>query len=187
MKTININIYKYSELSEKAKEKVRYKYQDNIYIDETDFDGIFKILDYLGIDIREYLQTGEYYLNSNVLDNLTGERAFAYFENNLSSKLRISYTGKKRWEYFKYGKEYRPGKIKPCPFTGLCYDEDYIKEIQYSLKKGYSVKDIINFCFDLRRKLFEQEFEYQCSEEYMTEYFEDNEIFFLKDGTIYRN
>lgn len=111
---------------------------------------------------------------------LTGNRALAWLENNLLGDLRIKFMPygridkehhwkSSRAELSKYGQYYRPGMIRPCPFTGVCFDEDYIESLQKSIKAGDTLKDAFAELADVAAKLFQAEIEYQNSEEYFLE------------------
>lgn len=149
MKTKTINIYSYKELSEEAKEKAlqdfRGKQTDIFWIDETieSLKSLFENCS--GISLKDY-SLGEYnswirveFANEEV-ENFTGKRAMAWLENNLLSNIRTSYYGEKRKELRKYGNGYYAGKIKPCPFTGYCVDDDLLDDLLKEIKEGTDLK-----------------------------------------------
>lgn len=107
-------------------------------------------------------------MDSDVRD-LSGPRAMAWLENNLLGDLRIPFKGSKRWELAKYGQYYRPGMIKPCPFTGVCFDEDMLESLQRDIKAGESLGYAFSNLANVAAKAMESEVEYLQSEEYFLE------------------
>lgn len=110
---------------------------------------------------------------------LTGNRALAWLENNLLADLRIPnrpmffrlgvgepYQPTDRGELAKYGQYYRPGMIKPCPFTGVCFDEDYIESLLKSIKAGDTLQEAFAELANVAAKAMQSEIEAQNSEEY---------------------
>lgn len=182
-----MNIYDYSELTDSSKMKANTYYFNHLfYIDIEEFNGVFQILEHFGI-FKKNMASYSHIYDSDRFDNIIGKRAIAYFENNLFTHYRIRYKSKERWRLSKYGSSYRAGKIIPCPFTGVCFDDDYINYINESLKEmNNSVTDILNGLLELRKRLIESEEEYMSTDEYISEYFESNEYKFFQDGTIYK-
>lgn len=113
--------------------------------------------------------------------NLEGQRALAWLENNLLGSLRIPFTGSQRWELSKYGKYYRSGMIKPCPFTGVCFDEDMIESLLKDIKAGDSLGDAFSNLASVAAKLMEAELESLQSEEY---FLEQDHFQYTKDGKL---
>ena len=52
---------------------------------------------------------------------LTGARSFAWIENNIFALVRQGWNIKDKGR-----KYYRPGVVKACPYTGVCFDEDIL-------------------------------------------------------------
>lgn len=114
---------------------------------------------------------------------LSGPRAMAWIENNLLSRLRIPWTGPKRANYRKYGDGYKPGQIKSCPFTGMCYDDDLLD----CLVKNVYVEnmDLKSAFEDLAReceKILEAAVDYQNTEEYFLQEADGQGMEFDKRG-----
>lgn len=131
--------------------------------------------------------------NQDEAGELSGNRALAWLENNLLGDLRIPnrpmffrlgagepYQPTDRGELAKYGQHYRAGMIKPCPFTGVCFDEDFIESLLNSIKAGDTLQEAFSGLADVAAKLFRSEIEYQNSEEYFLENSDDLE--FTIDG-----
>ena len=180
MKTITI--YTPRELKEhcpenyqKAYEKYRDSHDDYLpfHIEEV-MESLKEVFKHSGIILKDWsIYAWSYSCIDFNLDedigNLSGARAFAWLENNLLSDLRIPWTGEKRKNLRKYGRYYRPGRIKPCPFTGVCYDEDFLESLYNNIKSGMCIQDSYLDLANTARKLFEAEFEDVMSEEYFLE------------------
>jgi hypothetical protein len=149
MKTINV--YQFNELSEKSKEYAIEQYKENHISDDFYQSEIIDCLITLlntcdNLKIKNY-SLGNYHSYLNIdfnyddIEYFTDKRAFCWIENNLLYKVRISFTGKKRFELSKYGSYYRAGLIKPCPFTGICYDEDFLESLIDDIKQGCNLKE----------------------------------------------
>lgn len=142
----------------------------------------------LGVKLRDWNLTSEVHrcncrfdLDDNTRE-LTGRRAFAWFENNLFADLRIPFTGKRRRSVAKFGAFYRPGMVEPCPLTGVCYDEYFLYHIKAGCRAGDSVGDILRGLADCAGRLMEKEEQFRTSEECLMEDAEANEWLFTIDG-----
>jgi hypothetical protein len=208
MKTIAIKLYKFSELSEEAKQTaINYFQSDQDYShiwheaknSLNKFCDIFNIA-WCNIDPEEPYRN-EYSLNldSDVLA-LSGFRLAAKLWSNyktdifkgkyysLWSKKDVSY------EHYKNGYpvlKFRHSKIitdNGHVLTGVCYDDSLLKPIYDYLEKPNTridfetlLHDCINsFCHDIA-----SEIEYQNSEEAIAETIEANEYAFTEDGQLY--
>lgn len=193
MRTKTINIYSFDELSEEAKEKAIEYYRERnteiFWMDETieSLKELFKNCD--GISLKDY-SLGEYqswikvdFTNEEV-ENFTGKRAMAWIENNLLSNIRTSYYGNKRKELRKYGNGYYAGKIKPCPFTGYCVDDDLLDDLIKEVKDGNDLKTVFEGLAITIQRIIQNEVECQNSEEYIAEHFEANGYEFDEEGNI---
>lgn len=192
MKTETINLYRYSELSDEAKERAlddwrAHNYEIN-WQDEL-FDSLKTLIERSGFKLSDYsLGLERSYIRLDMPDEIAvmeGPRAMAWIENNLLSNLRISPAQYKAKGYAKYGKAYRVGCIKPCPFTGVCYDEDFLDSLLANIRQGYCLKDCYNWLANKYQELLDAEYEYQTSEEYIAETFEANDYHFTEDGTLW--
>lgn len=189
MKTIKL--YTAEELKKKHPKGFDYALnhfqnsQDEIFWTDEIMDSLKAIFKASGIRLLDW-SIGAYSYSSIRFDmekdtrELSGVRAQAWLENNLLSDLRIPYTGKKRWELSQYGQYYRAGMIKPCPFTGVCFDEDFLESLQNDIKTGSTLGEAYDNLCDVARKLLENELDYQTSEEYFLE----QDYHFTKDGQL---
>jgi hypothetical protein len=193
MKTIEL--YTPQELKEanpKGFEKAHqnYNYEDTEIPWQSEIvDSLKAIIKESGLALRDWSISGDCPSQSwlkvdmeSDVANISGQRALAWLENNLLSDLRIPFIPMftrfqlpdgswtehqptRRGELAQYGEYYRPGMIKPCPFTGVCFDEDFIEALVKAVKDGDTLEDAYRGLAQVAGKLFEQEIEQAQSEE----------------------
>lgn len=192
MRTEKIELFKFEELSEEAKEHAIEKYREEnwrygIAWQEEIFDSLKTLLKTANIPLRDYeLNLERSWIKIDIDDavgELHGKRAMAWLENNLLSKLRVPFVGKKRWERSKYG--YRAGFIPDCPFTGYCADDDYLDSLIADVKSGSCLKDCFLWLANKYQEILNSEYEFQNSDEYIEDALIDNEYEFTVDGEMY--
>jgi len=214
METVEIKLYKFSELSEEVKEKAINQYRENEYkhtpwfIDEVNqcfekFADIFSI-EWRNIDYEEPYRN-DYHLtfDDNIL-NLTGQRLATYIWNNYKSDLfkhkylksfddhknhkRVkNYTAKRTGN--KYCSYYSAIQLdNSCVLTGMCYDHNILDPIYEFLNKPNDRIDfetLLNDCINSLCHAVSSEIEYQYSDEAITETIEANDYDFTEDGEMY--
>lgn len=193
-KTITTNVYKFDELSEKAKEKFIAESRDSgmeIHCDEL-VDCMKSAMNEMGIAIKDYSIgiDGSGYIKLDAdNDDLEGARAYAYIMNNFFEGVDKKKLVYKEWEKRRVSRLDRKDWMDNCPFSGWCYD--------------YAVKEALDsWCNDLREgkspsiRDFLDELEWAYLKELSDEYYgfdeaeardlaEANDYEFLEDGTIY--
>ena len=188
-----ITLYNSQELKESFPDAYQRAYED--YRDNIDFihwqeeilDSLKAVFEYSDILLRNW-EIGAYHYSfvdydlSDEVCNLSGARAFAWLENNLFSNLRISWYGEERKRLRKYGKYYYPSRIKPCPFTGACFDEDFLDSLRNDIKHGGTIEDAYHNLARTAQRLMEAELEGQQSEEYFLDFAWANEFCYTEDG-----
>lgn len=127
---------------------------------------------------------GRHYDSGADVSALSGPRAMAWLENNLLAGLRIGWTEKRREELRKYGHLYYPGKIKPCPFTGMCYDDDLLSALVDNVRGGMDLKAAFEDLADVAARLLESANDYQRTEEYFLETSEANGWEYTEEGGL---
>jgi len=193
METITVNLYEFDELNEEAKEKARDWYRDansseSFYLDEI-YDSLKAVFKTANIKLTDW-SLGAYNRGNDVsfdlgdAGELKGKRAMAWLENNLLAKCRITAEqfSKNRKNYMSFGDSFRIGKIKPGPFTGMCYDEDYIDALKKSIASGDTLKEAFKNLANICGTLCENEVEYQNEDETVDENIRANEYTFTKSG-----
>ena len=185
MRTIEISIYKFSELSDESKRKaldIFEPFVDHIWVDV--YETIQKFCEIFGV------KTGSNYFDvrtSNIDDNileLTGQRLRTYLINNFYSEIYKPKT------YYKGVNKKRKSKIfvnNDCVLTGVCYDHDMLEGIYNFIQKPCNhtnFKDLIGNAFHDLRKSVEDEASYRYSDEAKIEDIEANDYEFYEDGNI---
>lgn len=205
-----VNVYLFDELSEDAKANAiererRFIQRDSDYpwLDET-FESMKATIEAAGIKLKDWslapyscgsyikLEFPEIYnygdcfkINGDYAEELTGKRAYAWLENNLFSHLRISFKGRRRWDDFKYGEDYRPGHIPPGPFTGCLYDNDFISSLLDSVKNGENIYDAFHGLVQTCNHIARQEIEYVESDEGISDKLSNSDMYFTENGNFY--
>lgn len=213
MKTIELKLFEYSELSEQAKEKARDWFNrdganvDYIYSDAHEtVKAFFK--HFPGSEGRNsWLDINTNNIDDNILE-LTGHRLATYIFNNYGNVLfKRKYLGcigdnrviKHRMSKTNYYDMKKGALVNSNNFiysniqksncyvlTDVCYDDDLLDPIYKFLKapsKSINFEELLNDCFHSLRKSIENEVEYRNSREAIEEDIEANEYTFLEDGT----
>lgn len=188
MRTIEVKLYKFDELSEAAQEKALNKWNEgNIdipWMDEN-FDSMRKGLEFYDFELKDW--SFDYYNASNgyfkihsrhyydEIKELSGVRLWKYLQNNYST-YRCKYKGEMK-ETISGG----------CPFTGYCVDENFLDPIRAFLKKPTDITfmELMEQCVHECAKAIEMNYEYSQSMEYFKETCEANEYEFTEDGTMH--
>lgn len=134
MKTIEIQLYKFNELTEKAKQTAINNWRNN---------GIEDVFQSERID--SYKKAKEIFKQlGNIEGEIFGSRLIAYIENNFShlwtENNRISkhvngkfnncyYSYKSDCQSFKISKIFKTNNLENCPLTGVYYDYVFLAPI----------------------------------------------------------
>lgn len=189
MRTEEIKIYKFDELSDEAKERAREWYREGM----DDF--------WMHERQESYQQAEEIYdaLHS-IEEEISGARLYAWIENNLSHiwdkscyySKHIDGSIKKDWWSYKYDciKKRRSrikvvNNIEGCPLTGVTYDYDFLLPIIEFMKKPDSSTTNLDLELPSYRDVAERDWEYMTSDEAVDETLEINDYEFTEDGNIY--
>jgi hypothetical protein len=195
MQNIIVTTYKFSELQEEAKQHAIDAYREMLaqhgeipWADDVvnsakgafdAMDGV-TLVDYsIGIGSSSYLVVR---FDNDDIANLIGRRAFAWYENHFIGKYRITWSGISRRNTAKFGTSYRPGMVKPCPFTGYYFDDVIVAHVFNALKEGYTIKYALKWIAQLAESELEREWEYYLSDECIIEEITANDYDFLGDG-----
>ena len=135
------------------------------------------------------------------VDELKGIRLYKWIQNNLSwlwiDKNRISKhtDGKNKNSYFWYKYnciKYRVSKVfitnnlENCPFTGVCYDFDFLEPIIDFLKKPNKNTTAQDLCDSMPslNDIAQRDYDYYTSDECILETFQANGYEFDENGKI---
>ena len=207
MKTIEISLYKFEELSEAAQKNAINNGRENVCVDFI-YDDAYKTVK----AFNNVFRTSEGRLswldveNSNFDDailELKGFRLQKYIWNNYKNELvkgkYYSIWSKKEKSYKHYKDGYpvlknRYSKIlkeNSCVLTGVCYDDDILQPIYDFLQKRdfsnctINFESLLNNCFFELKKSIENEVDYRNSDEGIREELSEKDNYYTINGQIY--
>lgn len=187
MRTIRIKLYKFSELSESAKQNAIewYRNGQEFHWSSEWIESLECALKHYDIELKDYsidwdnincsdtriefTQDDNY---SDGIENIQGVRLWKYLQKNYST-------------YFcKYDKKYKQTLDGYCPFTGYCGDENFLDPMRNFIKKPTNItfRELIEDCTHELLKSGCNNWEYQQSEEAIIETIEANEYEFTITG-----
>lgn len=94
-------------------------------------------------------------------------RCMAWVENNILAPLRqpwLPLSHPKRRATSSYGGDYRPGHVKPCPFTGYHLDDGLLEYVTSGARDGVSPRDLLRGLEAEADRHWEADLEDQASE-----------------------
>lgn len=174
-----------SDAFDKALEWFQDEYNDEVPWTGEIMDSLKAVIKASGLRLLDWSIGAYSYSDISVemdsdVEELSGNRALAWLENNLLSNLREHRTFVNRVKKYEHWHDFtRYGAIPSCPLTGVCFDEDFIDALLKSVKDGDTLKDAYNSLADVARKLFESEIEAANSEE---NFLEQDHLTFTEDG-----
>lgn len=179
MQTISLEVYSAEELKEhhpEAFEEAFEKFKQSQYNFGLAWEGeMFASLRAL-IDLGGYELMGHSLGGSDCRDNhlevnerdcdeLKGNRAFSWLENNILSKLRDD-----------------KGQLDAGKLTGYCFDYDLVEALQKSIREGSTIREAFEGLAYTFADQVDREWEDQTSEERFLDDADANEWQFFKDG-----
>ena len=207
MKTITINLYKFDELSEKAKQtaidKYRNKHDNYFYYDEI-IESVKKLIDLFNLKTgNTYTDLRCSHINDTILE-LSGVRLYKYILNNYGKELftpkykkSIDREVKSKAYICKVDTDYKGEKYtflydkqktdNSCVLTGVCFDDDILKPVYDFLKKptnNTNFEDLISEIETAIQKCFDSTEQWLNSDEFITEEIEANEYYFTEAGEV---
>ena len=90
---------------------------------------------------------------------LSGPRAFAWIENNIFEPIRQPWNLRDKSRRY-----YRPGTLKACPYTGVCFDEEILGAFR-DRDPRLTIGERFSSIGDRLTRVIESDIEYQNSEE----------------------
>lgn len=187
MKTIRTKVYSFNELSETAQQTAieNYRYSDfkgGYYWGNEVINSVEKGLEHFGAELKRYsidwdnINCSDWKIEFPEHSELQGVRLWKYLHNN------------NLLTYFnKYQKKQDNLLDGNCPFTGVCFDEDFLDNIREFVKKPNNttfeelLKDAVYNCFNSGCK----DWEYLCSDAAIKEELENSDIQFLSNGNVF--
>lgn len=194
MKTITKELYEYQDLIKPENSKILDKIVLN-WVHE-DFWQSERIKSYE--DVKKYV----YDSLNDIHEEISGGRLVTWINNNLSvywtdtNRISKHEDGKFKNSHFAYkydkclkfrvSKVFKTNNLENCPFTGVCYDFDFLKPIIDFMKKpnpNTTNLDLVRWQPDYS-EISERDYEYQTSKEYILETIQANDYTFNEYGKI---
>jgi hypothetical protein len=212
MKTIETQIFEFSELDSKVQQKILDRERENAYTDhvwDEAYNTVKKFNDVFDVNegSRSWLDYSLYHIEDNIRTELTGLRLRKYLINNFWSQIyKGKYYGKLTdrnadGTQVEKSKEHPIGKrhIKRyskvtfedcCALTGVYFDNEMLSPV-YDIIDNYKEEihgrmnfdDIIGECFYNIKKAIESEVEELTSDEYLQERIEEEGTMYFENGT----
>lgn len=207
MKTIEVTLYKFNELSQHAQRTAidKYREKNNNYSyawDEENLNSLRKFADIFDCSFpcRNYSNAIKYDGSGN---ELTGLRLRTFLINNYGETLfkrkylgHINHHVKHRMAKNKtaqrtnnqYAQIYSNTQIdKDFNLTGYCIDAELLTSLWNFIDKpdNSTMQDLVDESLSNWEKAVEADHEYQDSDEYIAETLESNGYEFTADGIIY--
>lgn len=188
MKTITKNLYSFDELTKENKEKVieieRRKRASSDYLPlmEEICDSFKAVFRYSCITLKDW-EIGLYRSNCRVqfqneeTENLSGRRALAWLENNLLGKFRTTRNTKNSLKYREH-----LGSVKDCPFTGTCFDHDFLDSLVKDIRSGETLRTAYEGLASVAQNLIENENDHYMSDESIVEDLQERGDVFEQGG-----
>lgn len=191
MRTIEVKILTFNELSEQAKENAfenwRNEERDFFWMEEN-LESLKQGLLHFGFELKDW--SIDYYNAKNAYLRIEYQNSNGYDEENALQGVRLwKFINNNMLDYWcKYKKKYEYGKLLDgnCPFTGYCVDEDFLEPVRQFMKKpiGITFQELMEDCAHNVMKCIELDYEYQTSKDYFIEMCIENIYEFYEDGSI---
>jgi hypothetical protein len=196
-RTIRTKIYKFNELSKKAKQTAIDNYlaiEDFGWIYDEAWESLKAFSDYFDISMDSYDYNEPYrsrysFKKDDTILELSGLRLRTYLLNNYYSLFfeRRPYgeyeeRDNGKWRYDRYSNcQFRE---TCCPFTGGCYDDDLLDPMRQFLETpgNENFKDLLEECLSSLNKSVQGEIEGNSEEDAIADHFEANDYEFTADG-----
>lgn len=122
--------------------------------------------------------------NGMLVDDYEGKKAYNWLKEafDLKSYKRVAYKNHLGKTAYRYDFVKLDGKDWSCEFTGYCADHDFLESLFMCIHDGMNLKGAFSNLADEARKLFENEYEYQQSEEYFFEEASNNDYEYTEEG-----
>lgn len=187
MKTVTVTLqkFRFDELEGEAKEKALETF--NEYVNEV-------IMRYSAEEALDTIKKGlaffDFYPPDYCVDYTSVSASSVSITSNHPD---LSYV--RLWKYlhnhnYVYNLKEKDGTYKSCPFTGVCYDEDFLDPIRQFLKRptNLTFEEIMEECSDSVIKSLVSEYEYYTNDEetQAKEYFDEEDQWFHENGELWK-
>lgn len=181
MKTINVNVYSFNELNEKAKENARNYFYDVFSYDcEEEIKEIKELLNYFDVKLLNY-QIDEYSCRysvsfANIVPETKEDTYKLLYENFSLNCLR-------KKNYYRKGKK-RTSKILFSYDVSLWIGDIFLSEIENQIRerKYKDYDSVIYHVLDVVFNALKSDYKFFYEDENIEDMFNANDYFFFSDG-----
>lgn len=194
---ISTYVYRFNELSDEAKDNVRYRYAEDGWFRDTEYmSSLDALVHHFGCTMKDYSidWTGGSYSSVKFscpddYDYVSGAPvSYDYVDDDGEVddvKLAEHKIDEIRRRLDQLG-SYDPVTLKghgDCKLTGMCYDESAIDGFRKAFVEGETDLDaLLHAAFDSLRDAAEKDYAYDISDEALAEDAEANDSWFYEDG-----
>jgi hypothetical protein len=179
-----VGVFHFSDLSDDAKEKARAWYRrasaDDTYLADEMVDSLKAACKALGWKLEGY-ELSTYGRSFVHIDAPRTNSDLHSFEDDPAPML-----GARLWKkLLSWCYDRTIGEDGSCPFTGVCYDEDFLDPLRAFLKRprlDWTMQDLVDACVNSWLSSAISNLEHAESDEAIDENIEANEYEFLEDG-----
>jgi hypothetical protein len=208
MRTKTINIYSFDELSEEAKEKAIEDYRSNgfdYFWGDDNENTLKEFEDIFPISVGRWEYGYHNFINFEMtcddeISELKGIRLLKYlynnyesilfqgeFKNTIENRIKHPRIKSKKLSNGKWFNSYHSAIFKSncCVLTGYCLDDNILEPIYQFLKNpkdNINFEDLMKDCLESWIQACRNDYEYQQSNEYISEHLEANEYEFDEEG-----
>jgi len=189
--TKTFDVFKFQELSDEAKEKALNDYVnsgDAFPFAQEYIDTLKKALPFYGFSLDDYSVDASSAARSHVSISYASSNGWHDEEDTLRYVRLWKFLKASYGEYYAtHRKKYLPVLAGDCPFTGICYDENFLDPIRSFMERPTDItfKELMEDCVNSLLFAMQEDYEYQVSEDGFNEHCEGNDYEFLEDGTFY--
>jgi hypothetical protein len=191
MRILETKLFSFSELNSEAKQTAIEQYRESV---------LYKDGYYCGNEVIQSINFGLDHFNFNL------KKYCIDWDNINCSDTRIEYLGDdnvielsyvRLWKYLqnsglltyfcRYDKKKKQLLSGNCPFTGVCFDEDFLDPVREFIKnpKDITFEELIQDCVHSCLLAGCNDWEYILSDESITEYLHDNDFEFTESGEFF--
>ena len=171
--TTTKEVYKFSELDERAKERAREWYRNGMeyHWSSDNLASLKAWADWFYVNIKNWNLGGSDNRNQDVT-----------FDLNIDSNVE-DLRGVRLWKWMQ-NQMVLPDLSGNCPFTGYCFDENLLDKIRDFIKHPWDTdyRGLMQDCIDDFCKAYADDVDYQYSDEAVDESIEANDYEFDEDG-----
>ena len=190
MRTIEIKIYEYEELSNTAKEAALNYFRENepYHWAEDVIASINSVVKHFDFELTNWNFD---WTNANRSSFTLKEGSFSDADYDLQgAELKQHLIDAQYLDYkCQFDQEWKKLLEENCPLTGVCFDDGLLDNIKEFIKNPESItmEELLTKAIKKALEDAQTDYEHQGTEEYLKEHFQANDYHFLENGELYLN